>query len=277
MAVKIVLVDDQPVPGLTLRHWLKKQRELDVVGEAVPGSPALALIQITEPDVVVLDVQTSPEAGLNMARMIRDHYPNVPIVAIGGAANGDLHAEAAEAGAWAYFSKTRPEELPTVIQTLLDGKGRRFLDLAKRVSDRVSQRPATDSFVALPGQTQARTSPEPPPPPPVVIAPRKPAKPAKPAPPPSPSLSDGVVFQKPRSATPAKRTAAVKREAPTVAKREATAGKARDAVAWVSPSLEPAPTPQPKPRRVRRKKAEILQEIDVRGPTGLPRRYGGHR
>ena len=119
MAVKIILVDDQPVPGLTLRHWLKKQQgTLQVVGEAVPGSPVLALIQISEPDVVLLDVTRSPDASLNTARLIRDHYPDLPIVAIGPASGDGLRAEAAGAGAgpWAArwrFCSRRPRSAAT--------------------------------------------------------------------------------------------------------------------------------------------------------------------
>ena len=157
MALKILLVDDQQVPGLTLRHWLKKQRELQVVGEAVPGSPALALILITEPDVVLLDVQASPDASLEMARLIRDHYPTIPIVAIGGTSGGNLRVEAAQAGAWAFFPKRRPEELTKAIRSVIDSKGKRFLDL----TDRVFTRPATDSFVGRPEQTTRRRRSEP--------------------------------------------------------------------------------------------------------------------
>jgi DNA-binding NarL/FixJ family response regulator len=175
MAVKIVLVDDQPVPGLTLRRWLKKERELEVVGEAVPGSPALALIQITEPDLVLLDLLTSPEAGLNMARLIREQYPDLPIVAIGEATDGRVRAEAAQAGAWAYFPKKRAEDLTTAIRSVINGKRKRFQDL----TDRVFERPPADSFVAGPSQAPRSRAPESPPPvPPVVAAPRKPPKPA---------------------------------------------------------------------------------------------------
>jgi hypothetical protein len=35
--------------------------------------------------------------------------------------------------------------------------------------------------------------------------------------------------------------------------------------------------PAARPRRRRGKKDEALEEIDVRGPTGLPRRFGDHR
>jgi DNA-binding NarL/FixJ family response regulator len=260
MAVKIVLVDDQPVPGLALRRWLKKARELEVVGEAVPGSPVLALIQITEPDVVLLDVLTSPEAGLNVARLIRDQYPELPIVAIGEAANGSLRAEAAAAGAWAYFPKRSPEELPTVIRSVIDGKGKNFLDLTPRVSER----PLPVTFIALPDDGPQRSPVEPQAAPSVVAAPRRAAKPM--------TMPSGGAepLKAPSSPTP-QRT--------TPAKREAPARNPRDAVAWVAPSLQPAfEEAAPKKARERRKKKhKDQQEVDLRGPTGLPRRFGGHR
>jgi CheY-like chemotaxis protein len=325
LALKIVLVDDQPVPGLTLRRWLRKQRDLQVVGEAVPGSPVLALIPLVEPDVVVVDVHTSPEAGLNVARMIREHYPNVPIVAIGEASAGSVRVEAAEAGAWAFFPKTRPEDLARAIPSVIESKGRTFLDL----TDRSFHRPAPDSFVALPGEGVRQRAPDsfvavpvekappraPQPPP----AAREAAAPAAPEVPPltpkvppraanpkvqpraaNPKVQPRAANPKvqPRAANPKVAAKATPQPAPTDRTRRGRQGPAnggtkqtadawsdppargpRDAVAWTHSALEPVSdqAPQRKPRRRRGKKDERADEIDVRGPTGLPRRFGRHR
>jgi DNA-binding NarL/FixJ family response regulator len=302
MAMKIVLVDDQPVPGLTLRRWLKKERELEVVGEAVPGSPALALIQITEPDIVLLDLLTSPEAGLNMARLIREQYPDLPIVAIGEATDGKVRAEAAQAGAWAYFPKKRAEDLTPAIRSVINGKGKRFQDL----TDRVFERPPADSFVAGPGQSPLPRATEPPPrapqpppraPEPPPRAPEPPPRapeppPRAPEPPPrapEPVLTPQVVAvpRKPPKAPavpidtvvkPKARQSVTPKPAPE-AKRAAPVRRGHEQVAWVSRSIEPVSSfelPQPKKRRSRKNK-DVQEETEVRGPTGLPRRSGGRR
>jgi DNA-binding NarL/FixJ family response regulator len=341
LALKIVLVDDQPVPGLTLRRWLKKQRDLEVVGEAVPGSPVLALIPLVEPDVVLLDVLTSPEAGLNVARMIREHFPTVPIVAIGEATAGNLRVEAAEAGAWAFFPKTSPEELAKAIPSVIQRGGRRFSDL----SNRTTHRPAPDSFVALPEEKPRRKTPVP-----LETAPAAPAAVASAAPqagtpatPPVPTAAPQPVPTAapqgapkwapqvaPRSRTPkaspapaaAGSTAAPAKASPAPAPKKSPASAARqpakrvlppalpettpparksqasritqsnfelvptprtagprDALARTHSALEPVfeQVPVQRPRRRRGKKGETSEEIDVRGPTGLPRRFGGHR
>jgi DNA-binding NarL/FixJ family response regulator len=329
LALKIVLVDDQPVPGLTLRRWLRKQRNLEVVGEAVPGPPVLALIQLVEPDAVLLDLLTSPEAGLDVAKMIREQYPNVPIVAIGEATAGSLRVEAAEAGAWAFFPKSRPEDLAKAIPSVIEGKGRRFFDL----TERTFQRPPSDSFVAHHDEKPRRGAPEPPP---VTVeaAPTPPPKAAPLAPEPAPAAAPApapAAAPKPipvaasisaaPAAAPKARTAvaqvspAAVKKAPTTAPprtpakavppspapekprraRPSPAAKApestfelrpdppartsRDALAWTHSALEPVfDSPlQKKPRRRRAKKDDAPAEIDVRGPTGLPRRFGGHR
>ena len=58
-----------------------------------------------------------------------------------------------------------------------------------------------------------------------------------------------------------------------------SSGQAKGAVAWISPSLEQAvdEPPRRKPRRLRKKKEDLSEENEFRGPTGLPRRPGGHR
>jgi DNA-binding NarL/FixJ family response regulator len=236
LALKIVLVEDQPVPGLTLRRWLRKQRDLQVVGEAVPGSPVLALIPLVEPDAILLDVQTSPEAGLNVARMIRDHFPNVPIVAIGEAGAGNLRVEAAEAGAWAFFSRTKPEDLAKAIPSVIEGKGKPFVDL----SSRTFQRPPPDSFVALPEEKTRRKAPEPSP---ITVQVATPAAPA-PAPAAAPKAAPPAAPRVPARAAP--KAAAAPAAAPKTLAPKLPAAPALDGSA-PAPAVAPARAPKVSP------------------------------
>lgn len=288
MAVKILLVDDHPVLRINHRKWLERERGLQVVGEAEPGSPVLALIQLAAPDVVLLDVHTSPEAGLNLARLIREHYPEVPVVAIGEATNGALRAKAAEAGAWAYFPWQRSDELTRAIRSVIAGRGKRFLDLA----DGISQRPAPVSFVAVPDEGSKPRAPK-----------RKPARPASDALVAVPDEGSQPRPPQRKPAHPARSARPVSAEPVTVPTEPAVrrraqspmTGPAHGSIAGVpkdSPARVPQAaaartspqfdlgsdqTPPRQPRRSRKKKDEVLEEIEVRGPTGLPRRFGRHR
>lgn len=309
VGVKILLVDDHPVLRLTLRRWLERARDLQVVGEAEPGSPVLALIQLVDPDVVLVDVHASPEAGLNTAKSIHDQYPDLPIVAIGDAKNGKLRAESARAGAWAYFPNQRPAEMAKAIRSVIAQGGKEFIDVNKVVS----QRPAPESFVALPDHRPQRKHPQPAPTPieeiseplsleSIVALPGEGSPPTKPvsvaglpdegAPPTEPLSFVGLPENgsTPKAPKPAraKQTGTVRRSASKPVKRVPNAQPKQD-----RPKRSAAAAPQSPARfdlgadKPPRRKAQgvrkttngevVLVASEVRGPTGLPRRFGGHR
>jgi DNA-binding NarL/FixJ family response regulator len=139
MAVRIIVVNDQPTVRLHIRAAIDEARDLEVVGEATSGSPAIALMAMVHPDIVLVDVHSSPATGLGMTRLVRDRFPRVRVVAVGDVDSG-LQEEAVRAGAWAFVPTTwKGEDVAHVVRSVAQGSRRGLVDLTA-ASQRASPR-----------------------------------------------------------------------------------------------------------------------------------------
>ena len=139
MAVRIIVVDDQPSVRLLIRAAIDLAPDLEVVGEATSGSAAMALMAMVHPDIVLVDPHTSPVTGLGMTRLVRDRFPSVRVVAVGDLDSG-LQDEAVRAGAWAFVPTTwEGEAVAHVVRSVAQGSRRGLVDLTA-ASQRASPR-----------------------------------------------------------------------------------------------------------------------------------------
>jgi DNA-binding LytR/AlgR family response regulator len=108
MALKTLIVDDEPIARRVLREGLEALGDIDIVGEAESGATALAQIAAHQPDLVLLDLQMPVMGGLDVVRNLRrgSHMPVVVIVT----AYDEYALRAFEAGAIDYLLKPVSEE-----------------------------------------------------------------------------------------------------------------------------------------------------------------------
>ena len=69
--VRVLLVDDHPAFLTVIHSELMALRQLMVVGYAQSGQDALALVQLLQPDLVILDIAMPGMNGLEVARQIK--------------------------------------------------------------------------------------------------------------------------------------------------------------------------------------------------------------
>lgn len=95
-----------------LKRRLKSTHE--VVGELSDGHGAVAEVERSEPDVVVIDWQLPRVSGIDATRNIKAAFPDVVVVSYTSAGSG-VRERMLEAGATAVFAK---EDLAGLVEFL---------------------------------------------------------------------------------------------------------------------------------------------------------------
>ena len=105
-AVRVLVVDDDPLVRSGLRMMLGGSSELQVVGEAASGAAALAWLREHPVDVVLMDIRMPEMDGLTATRAIRSRA-GAPEVVVLTTFDADVHVlEALRAGPPATCSRT---------------------------------------------------------------------------------------------------------------------------------------------------------------------------
>ncbi len=120
--IRAVIADDSPLSLAAMRALLATWPACEVVGEAVSGQTALALIEERRPDLALLDVQMPAPDGLAATRLVKARWPGVKVVLISIEERYRMEAEAA--GAEAFVSKGVVAErlLPTLEALFTPGR-----------------------------------------------------------------------------------------------------------------------------------------------------------
>ncbi|MCL4559388.1 MAG: response regulator transcription factor [Chloroflexi bacterium] len=121
--VRMVVVDDHVFFRRGLIHLLLEVPDFEVVGEAGEDREALAVIENTSPDVILLAVDMPGLGSLQMVQALRNRKDQTPILMLTSSDHeNDLH-RALEAGANGYLLKdSEPGELRRAILLGMEGK-----------------------------------------------------------------------------------------------------------------------------------------------------------
>ncbi|MCP2262800.1 response regulator [Promicromonospora thailandica] len=118
---RVVVVDDHTLMRQGIRTLLEIA-EIDVVGEADDGRSALAVVEDTTPDVVLLDLRMPGYDGLWTLRALRDRGVDIPVLVLTTFDDDALVLDALRAGARGYLLKdVTVERLTGAVRTLAGG------------------------------------------------------------------------------------------------------------------------------------------------------------
>jgi DNA-binding NarL/FixJ family response regulator len=116
--IRIFIADDQHLMRQGFRMILESQEDLKVVGEAGDGLQALAGIEATQPDVVLMDIRMPALDGIEATRRVQG--PKVVILTTFG--SDDYVVDALRAGASGFILKdASPDQLIDAVRVVAAG------------------------------------------------------------------------------------------------------------------------------------------------------------
>jgi len=152
MIARVVVADDQTVVREGLVLILGMLPDVEVVGAAVDGEQALAVVAAQRPDVVLMDLRMPRLDGVAATRRIRAEFPDTQVVVLTTYADDDSVFAALRAGARGYLTKDAPSSaLAEAIATVCRGDAHFEPSVQRRLVEAV--RPAEGPPTLTPRET----------------------------------------------------------------------------------------------------------------------------
>lgn len=158
VAVRVLVVDDDPLVRTGLRFLLGGLPDIALVGEASDGDEVLDAVREHAPHVVLMDVRMARTDGVSALRALRAaDLPDTPAVIVLTTFRTDATVlDALRAGAAGFLLKhTPPEEIVAAIRTAASGRPTVSPDVLRQLIDHVAgsgpdaARPRPDRLAAL--------------------------------------------------------------------------------------------------------------------------------
>lgn len=108
--IKVLIVDDQKTVQEILRSYLEADPNLEFVGYANNGQEAIDLIQVHQPNVVLMDIEMPVMDGLTATQIISEQFVNTSVLIISVHNEETYLNSALQVGAKGYLKKNTPEK-----------------------------------------------------------------------------------------------------------------------------------------------------------------------
>lgn len=125
--MRLLIVDDHEVVRQGLISFLERHGQFDVIAEAGTCAEAISQARKFVPDLILMDVRLPDATGIEACRLVRDEFPDMPIVFLTSSPAEVDVLGAVIAGARGYVLKqTRSAELVRTLEAV--GRGESLFD-----------------------------------------------------------------------------------------------------------------------------------------------------
>ncbi|MGE5398737.1 MAG: AAA family ATPase [Chitinophagales bacterium] len=129
--IRVVITDDISQTRENVRMLLELEKNIKVVGEAGNGDEALELVRVTNPDVVLMDVNMPIMDGIRATELLSVHFPQVAVIIISVQGEQEYMKKAMMAGAKEYITKPfTADELTSTIKRVVELERKRKVNVA---------------------------------------------------------------------------------------------------------------------------------------------------
>ncbi|HUB62618.1 MAG TPA: response regulator transcription factor [Puia sp.] len=116
----LFIVDDSLLIIERLLGMLEGLLPAELIGYAGSYSEALSLIDISPPDILLLDVHLPDKSGVELLRVVRKRHPDTIVIMISNQSDESYRSVCTSLGAFRFLDKsTEFEEIPNIISALL--------------------------------------------------------------------------------------------------------------------------------------------------------------
>ena len=146
--IRVIIADDHAVVREGTRHILDQEPDIEVVGEAVNGVEAVALVEDRKPDVAILDISMPVMGGIEATERIKASRPATAVLVLTSYDDDRYVFALLAAGAAGYLLKDVPSaEVVRAVRSVYAGEPALHPAIARKVLAR---------FAAEAQQQQAR-------------------------------------------------------------------------------------------------------------------------
>lgn len=121
--IRVLLVDDHQVVRRGLRMMLAPHKDISVTAEAADSGAALEVLRNAAIDVVISDIALPGRSGLDLLKLIKAQWPQVPVLILTMYMEDMFAVRALKLGAAGYLTKDADESvLAEAIRVAASGK-----------------------------------------------------------------------------------------------------------------------------------------------------------
>ena len=114
--IRVVLVDDHSVVREGVRMILENDKDISVTGETGNIEEAISLVELQQPDIVLLDLALGSETSIGHIPLMLEAAPSARILVLTGVSDEELHKRALLKGAHGLLMK---DKAGTVLRTAI--------------------------------------------------------------------------------------------------------------------------------------------------------------
>ncbi|POY36167.1 DNA-binding response regulator [Flavobacterium alvei] len=120
--IRVVLADDHVFVRDGIKSLLENEPHIEVVGEATDGLEALKLVEINQPDLLILDIRMPNMTGIEVVEKLRSQSNFVKIVMLSMHESEEYVLKSIKAGADGYLLKgSSKDEFLKALNTVSEG------------------------------------------------------------------------------------------------------------------------------------------------------------
>ena len=135
--IRVLLAEDHVVVREGTRELIRREHDMEVVGEAGDGEEAIELATKLRPDVVIMDIAMPKVNGIEATKRIKEQYPTTAVLILTAYDNEQYIFALLEAGAAGYLLKNvRRSELIDAVRAVYAGESVLHPVVARKVLQR---------------------------------------------------------------------------------------------------------------------------------------------